>query len=308
MSKIFDKAAIASDTSRSVKQYLARQFSRAFVSATGLNRAGFLATEIVQAIQPVKKIKTKHGVMLCSCGHGRLLWRAETFHSEEPETIEWLDRLTPSDVLWDIGANVGMYSVYAARFRKCSVVAFEPESQNFAILVRNIALNGVQKLCRPANIAASDKSAIGKLHVRYVTQGGAYNSFDNSESQASGIPESNKGIWQSDEINPVTQMMFGMSLDDLVFKHALAPPSHIKIDVDGIEPLIIDGSDRVLSLPTLKSVLIEVNRNSPRDLAIPKILASKGFFLASERSNWLSRDNRQREEEMPTTNMIFNRT
>lgn len=307
MNNKFDKSAIASDKPRSIGQYLARQFSKLFVGIFGLNRPGFLTTEMVQAIQPITKIETKHGSMLCYCGHGRLLWRADTFHTEEPETIQWLDKLTANDVLWDIGANVGLYSVYAARFLKCKVIAFEPESQNFALLVRNIAINGTQKLCTPANIAASDKSAIGILHVRYVTQGGAYNSFDNSESQRPNIPESNKGIWQGEEINPVTQMMYGVSLDDLVHKHGITPPTHIKIDVDGIEPLIIDGATQVLNLPTLKSILIEINRNSPQDMNIPDILAEKGFILVSERSNWLSREDREREQEMPTTNMIFER-
>ena len=151
MSERYDKSAIASDKPRSRNQFLARRFADIFVRLAGLNRAGFLSTEIVQAIHPVREIRTKWGSMFVYCGHGRLLWRANTFDTEEPETIGWLDTLAADDILWDVGANVGMYSIYAARFRRCKVIAFEPESQNFAVLVRNISLNGLQDLCNEGN-------------------------------------------------------------------------------------------------------------------------------------------------------------
>jgi|GEM_PF-427395 FkbM family methyltransferase len=304
MSENFDQSRIASDVARSRGQYLARRLAAFIVRIMGLNRVGFLSTEIVQAINPVREVRTRWGSMKVYCGHGRLLWRAETYDTEEPETIAWLDELAEDDLLWDIGANVGMYSIYAAKFKHCHVVAFEPESQNFAILVRNINLNGIQGLCTPANLAVADQSGIGKLHVRYLTQGGAYNSFD-STAGGHAIPESNQDIWQTDEVKPITQIMYGAAMDDLVEKAGMEAPTHIKIDVDGLEPLIIAGGSRLLGHARVKSVLVEINRSSKRDMEIPEIMKLKGFRLKSERSNWLSRTDRSREQEMPTTNMIF---
>ena len=55
-------------------------------------------------------------------------WRVDTFSSKEPETLEWIDSLPEGSVLWDVGANVGLYSVYAAKKRRCRVWAFEPWS------------------------------------------------------------------------------------------------------------------------------------------------------------------------------------
>src|SRR5437879_5933266 len=56
-----------------------------------------------------------------------LLWRARTLFSKEPETIEWIRSFGPDDVFYDIGANVGIYSIFAGvRCRK--IYAFEPES------------------------------------------------------------------------------------------------------------------------------------------------------------------------------------
>src|SRR2546430_8849931 len=59
-------------------------------------------------------------------------YRAETYASKEPETIAWLtEELREGDVFFDVGANIGLYSLYAAKLRpSCRVYAFEPESHN----------------------------------------------------------------------------------------------------------------------------------------------------------------------------------
>jgi FkbM family methyltransferase len=290
----FDQSAIASDIPRSRKQWLARGLSNAVIKTLGLNRPGFWRTEFLQILQPTVTIETAYGPLLCRCNHGRLLWRAQTFHTEEPETVQWLDSLTPDDTLWDIGANVGLYSLYAAKFRGCHVLAVEPESQNYALLVDNIALNGVGKLCLPACMGITRQFGLQKLDVLYLTKGAAYNSCAPFSNGQTG---SGKGTIQ--------QLLFGVSLDDLVLKYGLPAPTHLKVDVDGLEPEIIDGAQSVLSGDRLSSILIEINRSSERDLAIPSNLKKHGFELVSERSNWESRSNRAREQECPTTNLIF---
>jgi hypothetical protein len=76
--------------------------------------------------------------------NGATLWRVESLFSKEPDTIEWIGGFAEGDTLLDIGANVGMYSIFAARTRGARVFAFEPESQNYAILNRNIHLTGFE--------------------------------------------------------------------------------------------------------------------------------------------------------------------
>ena len=57
----------------------------------------------------------------------------------------------------------------------------------------------------------------------------------------------------------------------------LAPPDHIKIDVDGLEHRVIDGMRETLLRPELKSVLVEINFDSPRNLAAVDTMAALGW-------------------------------
>jgi FkbM family methyltransferase len=301
--KAYQPNALGSDVARNPRQYVLRRLAGALVRLFGLNRSGEFATEFAQAIQPITRLRTPQGEMLCRGGHGRLVWRVRSFHEEEPDTIKWLDALQPTDVLWDVGANVGMYSVYAARFRRSKVFAFEPEAQNYALLVENISLNRAGDLCKPVMCAIFAAQGFGGLEVRYVTKGGAYNHFGRGGDRPVYAPEPSS----AEASGAVTQMVFGTSLDELLRDPMFVPPTHLKIDVDGREPEIIDGAGALLQHAGLRSVLIELCRRSSRDMEIPGRLEKLGFKLVSQRSNWDYREDRSRENENPTVNMIFSR-
>ena len=57
--------------------------------------------------------------------------RAMSALTKQPATIEWIDSFSPGSVFWDVGANVGVYALYAARRGDAKVVAFEPAAVNF---------------------------------------------------------------------------------------------------------------------------------------------------------------------------------
>jgi len=300
--------ALGSDVARSRRQFLARKIAKSIVTFLRLNGSGFLATEIVQAINPILSIDTEYGPLLCRGGHGRLVWRARTFHTEEPETIRWLDGIGKHDVYWDIGANVGLYAIYVAKFRGSRVVAFEPEAQNFALLMENLVLNRLDNDRLLAGcIALGDHSGLGTLQVRYLTKGGAYNLFRSVGSDNGKVPESFKAASDDTPWTGYRQLNYGATIDDLVFNHGLPSPTHIKIDVDGIEPSIISGCRELLKLDKLRSLLVEVNKKSPDDIAIIDILRSHGFRVTSDVSVWDSKRERSREHDMPAANVIFTR-
>ncbi len=76
-----------------------------------------------------------------------LIKRAEDLLAKEPDMIRWLNTISRAAILWDVGANVGVFSLYAARMRRASVMAFEPLAANFHVLSRNIQINGLERSC-----------------------------------------------------------------------------------------------------------------------------------------------------------------
>jgi FkbM family methyltransferase len=305
LTKKFDSAALGSDIARTRKQFLARRLAAGVVRLLRLNSPSLLTTEIVQAVNPVATVQTPHGALLCRAGHGRLLWRAQTFYTEEPATVAWLDRLTPEDVYWDIGANVGMYAIYAAKFRRCRTIAFEPESQNYALLVDNIVLNGVAGNCLPAIIAVADRTEVSRLRVRYITKGGAFNMFQ--PASATDAPESFQAAQKYEQHAGFDQLVFGCSVDELVNRHGLPAPTCIKLDVDGLEPNIIDGAMQTIKSGSVRSILVELNTRSPADMAVPGILAQHGFKQTLASDTWDQREDRTRAKDLPTLNVVFER-
>ena len=69
-------------------------------------------------------------------------WRVETILSKEKDTIEWIKTFDEESLFWDIGANIGLYSLYSLTLKKnLNVVAFEPSPQNFTILTKSFTNN-----------------------------------------------------------------------------------------------------------------------------------------------------------------------
>ena len=103
--------------------------------------------------------------------------RAAALLSKEPDTIAWLDGLTDRDVLWDVGANVGVFSLYAAARARCGVLAFEPSAPNFFVLTRNIQLNRLADRVTAYCVALSGATGIGALNLDSAELGAAMSQF-----------------------------------------------------------------------------------------------------------------------------------
>jgi FkbM family methyltransferase len=177
-------------------------------------------------------------------------WRVETLFKKEPITIEWIAGFNPDDVLVDVGANVGMYTVWAAITRGVRVFAFEPESQNFALLNRNLYLNELGDQVSAYCLAMSDTAGLSQLHLSQFMAGGSCHSLGE------------KVDFKHDPATPAfSQGCVSARLDDLVASGVVAEPHHIKIDVDGFEPKVIAGARKIITGSKLRSLLIEVNQN-----------------------------------------------
>jgi len=192
--------------------------------------------------------------------------RVETLNEKEPITMQWIAGFKPGEVLVDVGANVGMYSVWAAKSRGVRVFAFEPESQNYALLNRNIVLNSLADQVGAFCLALSDAAGLSWLHLSEFVAGSSCHSLGEEVD------------FKHEPMRPAySQGCVSARLDDLVAGGAIAEPHYIKIDVDGFEPKVIAGARRILEGGKLRSLLIEVNQNLPDHRAMVEQLSALGF-------------------------------
>jgi FkbM family methyltransferase len=193
-------------------------------------------------------------------------WRVETIYSKEPCTLEWIARFDTDDIFLDVGANVGMYTIWAAATTGATVFAFEPESQNYALLNRNIRFNNLQHRVTAYCIGLSDQQGLTELYMANVAAGGSCHSV--------GEPLD----YKHDPL-PVAfrQGCVAFRLDDLVSTGLIPLPNHIKIDVDGFEPRVIAGARTTLTDGSVKSLLIEVNLNLADHQSMVRDLSRLGF-------------------------------
>src|SRR5512146_2892633 len=99
-----------------------------------------------EALNPRGEIEHEGARMVFSTPTVLALERVRGIREKEPWTLEWIATFAPGETMVDCGANVGMYTIWAAVTRAARVVAFEPEAQNYALLNRNIRMNGVAHL------------------------------------------------------------------------------------------------------------------------------------------------------------------
>ena len=197
-------------------------------------------------------------------------WRAITFASKEPETLAWIDTFENSSVFWDVGANIGLYSIYAAQKKSCKVVAIEPSIFNLEILAKNIALNNAERLVTIFPIALTNQNSQGLFSMSSDEVGGALSTFG-KEYGYDGKKLDFKFQFQG----------IGMRMDNAVDLWGLDQPDYVKVDVDGIEHLVLEGFGE--KLKKVKSLLIEVNKDfKEQAAAIEHLMIKHGFNFLTE--------------------------
>ena len=199
--------------------------------------------------------------------------RAESILTKEPDTIAWLNTLRSDAVLWDVGANVGVFSVYAAAVRGCRVLAFEPSASNYYVLTRNITINRLEHHVMAYCVALSGTTGLGVLNLDSAEPGSALSQF--------GRP--GEGSPYSSNPQPVAQGTIGFTIDDFIAHFGVAVPTHLKLDVDGLEWPILQGARSTLSDARLETVIVELSVTSAteRELALA-LMHQCGLILSSQ--------------------------
>jgi FkbM family methyltransferase len=194
------------------------------------------------------------------------MWRVQSIHEKEPWTLEWISSFAEDDILLDCGANVGMYTIWAAMTQGARVYAFEPEAQNYALLNRNIMMNGLAERVSAYCVGLSDKSGLSALHIADLRIGGSCHSLGEALD------------FKHEPLNAhFKQGSVAATLDELVRSRQVPVPTHIKIDVDGFEPKVIAGAKETLCDRRVKSLLIETNQNLEDHRAMVRELNALDF-------------------------------
>jgi FkbM family methyltransferase len=204
---------------------------------------------------------------------------------KEPNTVRWIENtVRAGDVFYDIGANIGAYAMIAAKQAPGQVIshAFEPSFSTYHQLCKNVILNDCQDEVFPHLIPVGQKSGASVFNYQSLASGASLHAVGPTMD------------WQGKAFQPVYQQrVLVFSLDDLVGHWGFEMPTHIKIDVDGVELDVLRGAHTVLSDHRLRTLLVEVCYDRGDSDAIRSLMSQHGFALTSEAaltpvaSNWV---------------------
>jgi FkbM family methyltransferase len=210
--------------------------------------------------------------VLRGCGRGLRVRFGESHLSRTVRTTEeqveerLLDEMTSDgrSVVYDVGANIGWYSLLAARKVGDAgmVVAFEPGLQNAGLIGRNASTNSLSVTVVPA--AVSDRDG----WLTFLDKGSLMSRIDkdDDEGQAKRRAGRNERVMGATPVPVVT-------LDSWIAQTGTRPPTLVKIDVEGAEAGVLRGMEQTLR--TARPTLI-IELHGTRD-AVLDLLDANGY-------------------------------
>lgn len=214
-----------------------RWLCKAIISALRLDGKTAFSNEFMQMLDPKLAVRWEGARkdIVFRTGHGRLLWRAKTFNTEEPMMLEWIESFSETDVFLDIGANVGTYTIPAA-LKADAVYACELDPINIGLLKENIHLNKVYGKVVILPFACAENTGVENIYYRDFSRGDALQSVG-------GASPFNTQYGSDKHMCP--QLV--MSIDTAFETFALKQPTKIKIDVDGNERTVFMGAKKIIA-------------------------------------------------------------
>ena len=221
---------------------------------------------VAEALVQRHWVETTRGQILFVSPEPRALEYPRDFLAREPETLAWIDGFRTPCIYWDIGANVGSYALYAGLRSDVMTFAFEPSPSNYLALCRNVYENGREANIRAYCIALDERIGLATLDMDDLSAGSFGHSFGDTPTI---LRPGHKTIFH--------QPAIGFSVDALRTTFGLATPHYLKLDIDGNEDKVLAGAGATLADPTLRSIMIEVDREGPRTQELFDTLTRYGF-------------------------------
>lgn len=230
-------------------------------------------------------VETPHGPIRFLC-HGRVSsLRASKLMTREPDSLRWIDRIEPGAVFWDIGANIGTLTLYAARRGALKIWSFEPAATNFYQLAANCELNGYGREVQCLQLGFSNRISISNLHVSQFASGRSFSFKTHTDKHFNA--QQSVLLWTIDEF----------------IKHYRVPyPNYIKIDVPGLTNDILEGAAVTLTRPEVKQLQIEAPEKGRSGRHIIPLLEKYGFQIVHRNFRYPKRRNPVQRD------LVFERT
>jgi FkbM family methyltransferase len=191
---------------------------------------------------------------------------------KEPETVRWIEEyIRPGEVLYDVGANVGAYSLIASKHcgGNVRVLAFEPSFASYDELCRNVVLNQCEASVIPYLMCLTESA--GPIVFRHTSL------EPGSALHLAGESDIGTGFTAV-----YTQELMGFPVDFLVSQFGFPVPNHMKIDVDGTEINVLRGAASTLDSDRVQTIQVEVSPRHPSAAEVITLLVEKRFRLLSE--------------------------
>jgi FkbM family methyltransferase len=208
----------------------------------------------------VQRVRVSDGeyVHVFRCEDPLEVTRAVTLLEKEAGTVRFIrTEVRPGDVFYDIGANIGLYTLVAARRvgDEGVVCAFEPHAANLMDLLHNVAENGLGGRVKVVSAALNDSSGFFPFDYRSAEPGSALSRLESDGATG-------------EEFAPVfSELKYATSVDALVADGVIPPSDLVKLDVDGNEPLVLRGMRACLSgEPRPRAVQVEIDPETREDV------------------------------------------
>jgi FkbM family methyltransferase len=222
-----------------------------------------LQGDLTQALlERTMSVETPRGPLAFMTLNRASAGRAAKMLTKQPATIEWIDRFEPGGVFWDVGANVGVYSLYAALRRDTRIVAFEPAAVNYFMLAANCEINHFEDTVRCVLAGLGRTKSLAYL----------------AASQFAGAASFGFGGKKA-EVFEGRQAAIVLTIDQLVEEFGVPCPNYLKIDVPVLTDDILAGGERTLSRPEVREVHVEANESCSSGRRIIDALRRSGLHL-----------------------------